>query len=239
MGSCAKGSHSAAQGFDASRRDESNKAARARETWHSPSQGYFIIWGTETCSQNGDHSLRSRTDRERAPTTKICAAIRGVPRVRTQPHRAATHRGVTSRTKQRAHKKAWHSPSQGYFIILGTKTCSQNGDHYLHSRAHRERAPTTKICAVNRGVVRQGFTLSRTRPRRTVPRRLVRALLCSARHSAMRRGLVWLSVSRWRAATRVVIRAKRLKHSVRGVWHSSIPTPKLLPKRHPVFWRRG
>ena len=144
-----------AQGRDVSRRAESIKAARAyRKTWHSPSHGYCIILGTETCSQNGDHSLRSRTDRERAPTTKICAAIRGVPRVRTQPHRAATHRGVTSRTKQRAHKKAWHSPSQGYFIILGTKTCSQNGDHCLHSTAHRERAPTTKICAVNRWVVR-------------------------------------------------------------------------------------
>ena len=164
-GSCAKGSHSAAQGRDASRRNESNKAARAPETWQSPSHWYFILSGTETCSQNGDHCLRSRTQRERAPTTKVCAAIRGV--------------------------------------------------------------------------VRKGFTLSRTRPRRTVPRRLVRALLCSARHSAMRRGLVWLSVSRWRAATRVVIRAKRLTHSVRGVWHSSIPTPKLLPKRHPVFWRRG
>ena len=25
------------------------------------------------------------------------------------------------------------------------------------------------------------------------------------------------------------------RHTVRGVWHSSIPTPKLIPKRHPVF----
>ena len=29
------------------------------------------------------------------------------------------------------------------------------------------------------------------------------------------------------------------RHTVRGVLHSSIPTPKLSPKRHPVFWRRG
>ena len=39
--------------------------------------------------------------------------------------------------------------------------------------------------------------------RRRMPRCLVRALLCSARHSAMRRGIVWLSVNPGRAATRI------------------------------------
>ena len=39
--------------------------------------------------------------------------------------------------------------------------------------------------------------------RRRMPRCLVRALLCSARHSAMRRGIVWPSVNPGRAATRI------------------------------------
>ena len=29
------------------------------------------------------------------------------------------------------------------------------------------------------------------------------------------------------------------RHTVRGVWHSSVPTPKLSPKRHPVFGNAG
>ena len=105
--SCAKGSHPAAQGRDASRRDQSNKAACAPETWHSPSQGYFIILGTETCSQNGDHSLRSRTERECAPTSQICAAIRWVARQGLTPRRTGPrHRGgVHESGKQRAHQK--------------------------------------------------------------------------------------------------------------------------------------
>ena len=44
-GSCAKGSHSAAQRRDASRRDESNKAARAPETWALSDTRVFQILG--------------------------------------------------------------------------------------------------------------------------------------------------------------------------------------------------
>ena len=44
-GSCAKGSHSAAQRRDASRRDESNKAARAPETWALSVTRAFQILG--------------------------------------------------------------------------------------------------------------------------------------------------------------------------------------------------
>ena len=29
------------------------------------------------------------------------------------------------------------------------------------------------------------------------------------------------------------------RHTVRGVWHSSVPTPKLSPKRHAVFGNAG
>ena len=90
--------------------------------------------------------------------TTVCASERRVSARRrltsawqfvcaTWPHKAATHRGVTSRTKQCAHKAARHSPSQGHFIILGTETCSQNGHHSLRSRTERERAPMRKICA--------------------------------------------------------------------------------------------
>jgi hypothetical protein len=100
---------------------------------------------------------------------------------------AATHRGVTSRTKQRAHKKAWHSPSQGYFIILGTETCSQNGDHSLRSRTERARAPTTKICAAIRWVVRQAFTLRRTGPRRIAAWRVERSSARTRRRGTLRR----------------------------------------------------
>ena len=49
---CAKGSHPAVQGNDASRRDGSDNAASAPETWHSPQQGYSKILGAKTCSQN-------------------------------------------------------------------------------------------------------------------------------------------------------------------------------------------
>ena len=62
--------------------------------------------------------------------------------------------------------QAAHSPSRGYFIILGTETCSQNYDHSLRSRAERARAPTTNICVAIRWVVCQGFILRRTEPRR-------------------------------------------------------------------------
>ena len=90
--------------------------------------------------------------------TTVCASERRVSARRrlssawqfvcaTWPHNAATHRGVTSRTKQCAHKAVRHSPSQGHFIILGTETCSQNGHHSLRSRTERERAPMRKICA--------------------------------------------------------------------------------------------
>ena len=79
---------------------------RAPGTLQSPSQRYFIILGTERCPQSGDHSLRSRTERERAPTTNLCGNAWGhAPRVHTQPHKALTLRGVTNLIKQRAHEK--------------------------------------------------------------------------------------------------------------------------------------
>ena len=79
---------------------------RAPGTLHSPSQRYFIILDTERCPQSGDHSLRSRTERERAPTTNLCGNAWGhAPRVHTQPHKALTLRGVTNLIKQRAHEK--------------------------------------------------------------------------------------------------------------------------------------
>ena len=52
VGSRAKGSHSVAQGRGASRRDASNKSARAPRTWHSLSQGRSIFLRAETCFQN-------------------------------------------------------------------------------------------------------------------------------------------------------------------------------------------
>ena len=79
---------------------------RAPGTLHSPSQRYFIILDTERCPQSGDHSLRSRTERERAPTTNLCGNAWGhAPRVHTQPHKALTLRGVTNLIKQRAHEE--------------------------------------------------------------------------------------------------------------------------------------
>ena len=133
-------------GFDVPRvgcHNEADEADDEAQVAHSPSQGYFKFWGTESFPKK---------------VTTVCASERRVSARRrlssawqfvcaTWPHNAATHRGVTSRTKQCAHKAVRHSPSQGHFIILGTETCSQNGHHSLRSRAERERAPTPKICA--------------------------------------------------------------------------------------------
>ena len=133
-------------GFDVPRvgcHNEADEADDEAQVAHSPSQGYFKFWGTESFPKR---------------VTTVCASERRVSARRrlssawqfvcaTWPHNAATHRGVTSRTKQCAHKAVRHSPSQGHFIILGTETCSQNGHHSLRSRAERERAPTPKICA--------------------------------------------------------------------------------------------
>ena len=66
-------------GFDVPRvgcHNEADEADDEAQVAHSPSQGYFKFWGAESCSQKGDHCLCIGTPRERAPTAKICLAIR-------------------------------------------------------------------------------------------------------------------------------------------------------------------
>ena len=111
-------------GFDAPRVSRHNKADEAddkAQAAHSPSQGYFIILGTETCSQNGDHSLRSRAERERAPTTKICAAIRWAVRQRftlrrTGPRRVAAWRAKQSSARTRRRGTLRHSGISNFCV---------------------------------------------------------------------------------------------------------------------------
>ena len=152
------------------------------------------------------------------------------PRVHTPPHGAAARRGVASRTKQRAHKRAWHSPSQGYFIILGIETCSQNGDHSLRSRAERERAPTTKICAAIRWAVRQRFTLRRTGPRRVAAWRAEQSSARTRRHGILRHS----GISNFWVPNHVPKRWPLFVHQ-----NANIPTPIKQARNHATmirFW---
>ena len=159
---------------DASQRDESNKAARAAETLHFPSQGNFIILGvskhvpkTVTTAGAAEPSVSARR-RLKSARQFVGSCAKGL-------HSAAQGRDASRRDESNKAARApetWQSPSHWYFILSGTETCSQNGDHCLRSRTQRERAPTTKVCAAIRGVVRKGFTLSRTRPRRIAARRV-------------------------------------------------------------------
>ena len=166
-----------------------------------------------------------------------------MPRVHTPPHGAAARRGVASRTKQRAHKRAWHSPSQGYFIILGTETCSQNGDHSLRSRAERERAPTTKICAAIRWAVRQRFTLRRTGPRRVAAWRAEQSSARTRRRGTLRHSGIsnfWVPNHVPKAAATVCAPERQHTNTNQACKQSrNQPTnqPFSQPANHDVQWR--
>ena len=87
----------------ASCNNEADEAAIGASVAHSPPQGYFKFLCTETCSQKRlplcahQAAAGARVDGEHLRGNSLGCA----PRVHTQLQMTATHRGVTSRTKQR------------------------------------------------------------------------------------------------------------------------------------------